>query len=152
MEVLGTSPNIIGNLSWYKDMDYSYAQVIVDSFERFRHILLCTEFDYSWRESGKNTLLLERLDVFREYIKTYRAKESMQNLQGVCDVLETIRAENTDLGEFFLKSLDECIELLRNYVHHNGLVSLDTESIALMPTFKNAWGRGQQYVSFVKRI
>ncbi|BAM32458.1 conserved hypothetical protein [Helicobacter cinaedi CCUG 18818 = ATCC BAA-847] len=150
LEVLGSSPNMIGNLSWYKDMSYSYGEVILESFERFRHILLCTEFGFFWREDRKNTLLLERLSALRELIKAYRESESVESVKKICDILDSIIAENEDLGEFFTQSVNECVGLLRDYA--DGVAELNAESIASMPTFKNAWGRGQQYVSFVKRI
>lgn len=149
LEVLGSSPNMIGNLSWYKDMSYSYGEVILESFERFRHILLCTEFDFFWRDSGKNTLLLERLNTFRQLIRTYRDNESIESVREVCMVLDSIIAENGDLGEFFIQSVNECVGFLRDYA--DGGEQISAESIALMPTFKKAWGRGQQYVSFIKR-
>ena len=149
LEVLGSSPNMIGNLSWYKDMSYSYGKVILESFERFRHILLCTEFGFFWRESGKNTLLLERLSALRELIKAYRESESVESVKKICDILDSIIAENGDLGEFFIQSVNECVGLLRDYT--DGGSQISAECIALMPTFKRAWGRGQQYVSFVKR-
>lgn len=57
------------------------------------------------------------------------------------ELLQQMSNNCFQLGEFFVESLRECIELLKNPLE------LTEYKISAMPNFSRAWGRGQQYMS-----
>ena len=71
-EVISTSPCLVSNLSWYKDLDYLYSDIILREFDKKRHLLLCTKFTDGLRDREKNQRLAIRLALLREYIRLYR--------------------------------------------------------------------------------
>lgn len=149
-EVLGTTPNLVNNLSWYKDMSYSYAKQIQKDFLKMRHILISTEFEMSFRNEVQNECLLGHFVRFRslimEYMRDMSETRCKAQIAEILKILNLIVQENEDLGEMFSQSIKECIALLED------LENLNAEKIASMPTFSHAWGKGQQYVSFLKKI
>lgn len=144
IEVINTSPNLICNLSWYKDMEYSYANEILKVFPIKRHLLLCEKFSDNLRDEAKNNALLSHLVELKQEISEYRKKGDIARLKPICDILQVILKTNSDFGEFFHKSIEEVITLLQNPT------SICVKSVANMQYFSNAWGRGAQYVSFKK--
>ena len=141
-EVVGTSPALVANLSWYKDMEYSYGDQIVRDFPSKHHLLLCTAFKDSSRDSNKNNILLDRMMALRTMIGQYR-RGGDNCLVEILNLLQLIVDENEDLGEFFTENVKEVIALLKNYKE------ITSEKIS-NAKFANAWGRGMQYMCFKK--
>lgn len=144
IEVINTSPNLICNLSWYKNVEYSYANEIVKVFPMKRHLLLCTKFSDSLRDGVKNNMFLSHLVELRQEISEYRESGDIAKLVPICKILQVILETNGDFGEFFSKSVEEVIWLLQNPE------SICVKSVANMQYFSEAWGRGAQYISFQK--
>lgn len=124
-------------------MEFSYAAEFVSEFDKYRHLLLDKDFKMFWRESEKNKSLLSLILEFRALVLAYRADSSEITLSKICKILDSIGQENSDLGAKFCQSIKECIDLLQG--------ELDSKQIASMPTLTFCWGRGQQYISFIKR-
>lgn len=144
-EVVGMSPNVYPNMSWYKDMEYSYALDIVSNFDSFRHLLLSVAFRDFIRDKEKNRNLLKQLIKFRECIKEYRDTKSDICVRKIVEIFKDIINTNGDLGGEFVASVKECMEAILCQE------TLSVERIAKMQNLKNAWGRGMQYISF-KRL
>ncbi len=142
-DVVGTSPALVANLSWYKDIEYSYARQILRDFSSKRHLLVCTQFEDSVRDVEKNDSLACQLRNLKELIKVYREGYKSNQIVKITHLLEEIIRENQDLGEFFLKSVKEVILLLKGE-------GMSGEKISCMKHFSKAWGRGQQYVCIKK--
>ncbi|MDE5602445.1 MAG: SAM-dependent methyltransferase, partial [Helicobacter sp.] len=142
IEVLGMSPNMFANLSWYKDTQYSYAKVIKESFKTKRHLLLCYSFKDSYRDEGLNKDLLQDIICLKTLVKEFRDSSDNAILPKAASLLRDIIQKHKDLGEFFTNALLECIYLLENPKF------IESQKIASLPNFSKAWGRGQQYISF----
>lgn len=143
-EVIGVSPDLVVNLSWYKDLEYSHTQQIIDRFSCKRHLLLCTEFEDSVRDPIKNNRLFRRLVALRKLIEMYRKHYGNDQIFKINQLLRRIVKENMDLGKLFIASIEEVILLLDD----DNLVNI--ENISSMKHFSKAWGRGQQYVCIKK--
>lgn len=144
IEVINTSPNLICNLSWYKDMEYSYAKEILKVFPIKRHLLLCEKFSDNLRDEAKNNALLSHLVELKQRLGEYRKNGDIAKLLPICEILQIILKTNRDFGEFFDKSVEEVIALLQNPA------SICVKRVANMQYFSKAWGRGAQYISFKK--
>lgn len=143
-EVIGLSPNFIPNLSWYKDMDFSYTQNILENLYCKQHMLLSLDFQSVWERD--NSFLSKKLKEFRKKIATLRKEGSSEERIGeLINILQDIQSMTLDFGENFLCCIQECVELLYSYK------DLTPEKISDLEYLSNSWGRGQQYIAFTRR-
>ena len=143
-EVVGMSPNLIPNQSWYKDMQYSYSKEISREFSFKKHLLIDRNFKDFERKHVKNQELYKELICFREYIGKFRREPNELFIIRIIEILQRILDKNKDLGEVFMGCVQESIVLLRNFQ------SIKWQNVASAKKISKAWGRGLQYISFVK--
>lgn len=140
-KLLAVNPCLVPNLSWYKNVNYSYKSEFINGFDANRHILL----DSSWggimaRNNDKNDILGELLIKFRSSIRLY--KNGKFELAGIIKILSEIKETNSDLPSEFTECIREVIELLNR--------RFSAQDLAQCACFKTRWGRAQQYIS-IKR-
>lgn len=145
VEVVGISPALVSNLSWYKDMEYSYATTIREQFRLKQHCLLSIDLLDNAREISSNQRLEKDLKRFRALIvELKQGGSALEIMQKAILVLQEILERNQDLGTAFSLPLLEVIAFLREG-------NITAKGVASLGDFAKAWGRGQQYISF-KRI
>ncbi|OCR92406.1 class I SAM-dependent methyltransferase [Campylobacter fetus] len=142
MELIAVNPCLVSNLSWYKDMDYSYKNEFKNKFDRKKHILLDTSWDDFDREIDKNDRLQKELLEFRQAIRIYKLGEC--KIDKIVKILTKICNNNADLPVNFIKCIKEVLELLNK--------DFSWEDLSNAENFRTSWGRGQQYVSFRRSL
>lgn len=144
IEVIATSPNLITNLGWYKDAQYSYKKEIINGFASKRHLLISTEFNDSVRLPENNIILLNDLREFRGLIKELKKSEfNKEYYKKSINILKRIIGNNRDLESSFIKIVEEVF----CFIESN---EIDADKVASMQRFSKAWGRGQQYIAFIR--
>lgn len=139
-----SSPNLFTNPTWYKKLEFEsneYNKKFVSQFETNRHSLILQEYPIAHRERKLNDELSTLCSSFgvlskkaenKELGFDYCEKEVISITKSIIDNLQDESIEEI-LGEF--------IDVVRNTTIDN---------IKNMKKFKSAFGKGQQYISFVK--
>lgn len=140
IKLVGVNPCLSGNLSWYKNTQFSYAKAFVKAFDSKRHLLLDYEFEDFNRDVKKNQNLSTQLLKFRCTLAKLR--DFKENKSVVIEVIKDIKQTNADLPNDFVSCLDEVIGLSSK--------SFNAFDVANMEIFAKKWGRGQQYIAFRK--
>jgi len=147
----GSSPNFISNYKWYKNIqdDFKYNEGIILDYESKIHNLL------NMNELGLISIDNNKLiNLTKNFAKVVEEKYS--NIEN--ELLFTNNSINSDLSvlqniNYIIKknklnnsgfAMDEFLNLFKN----GNLPS--SEDINNMKYFNNAFGRGQQYISFIK--
>lgn len=145
-DVLGTSPQMFTDYSWYKDIWYDYKKDYEEQFHRKRLSLLQTNMPEVVLAVKQGDILAEHFECIRhleaEFEKTYDVEKISKIIEEM-DFMEESMKQNLDTE--FMKVFCEIRELL--------LCILNKENITMenYPSFFAAFGRAQQYISFVKR-
>ncbi|MCI7047286.1 methyltransferase domain-containing protein [Helicobacter sp.] len=142
-EVRHISPELVPNLSWYKDMDYCHTNIVKEEFSSVRHLLLDARFKYSIRSKIKNQELAQQLSDFQNLVCQNYETEERSCGDGHYKVLKNILNDHKDLGSDFVDALSEVVSLLEKN-------NVNIHSVSTAKYFKKAWGRGLYYVCLRK--
>ncbi|MCF6309504.1 MAG: class I SAM-dependent methyltransferase [Sulfurimonas sp.] len=138
--VLGSSPDLFTNYSWYKELPtdtVEYNKIFQEQFLKKWHSFIDYRFIQKDRESSKNTELAEYCLALISAIKNSDKKKN------ILDILEKIQTNlKADIEEGTILSMDEIIEVISS--------GITPEKIKNMKFFSSAFGRGQSYISFAK--
>ncbi len=99
--LMGSSPSMFSDLSWYKDIDRDRNAELREQFNRKRHVMLHMDLDESVRSPGENDRLVH---VVRRFFQ--RAKAGLINYKAIIKVREHIivcrlrRRCSVDTGPF----------------------------------------------------
>ena len=148
----GSSPNFISNYKWYKNIqdDFTYNEGIILDYESKIHNLLNMN-ELGLISIDNNKYLINLTKNFAKVVE-----EKYSNIEN--ELLFTNNSINSDLSvlqniNFIIKknklnnsefAMDEFLNLFKN----GNLPS--SEDINNMKYFNKAFGRGQQYISFIK--
>lgn len=142
----GSSPNLFHNLHWYKEIEIDTIQYNKDfkkQFSETQHCLFLKELGFSSRDSSLNYQLNDLCIEFYHYNKKLEEKnyENIDELDQNCIAcIENIK-ENMKTFSNVGDILDELIFLIKN---------TKIDSIGSSKIFGSAFGKGQQYISFLK--
>jgi len=143
-ELLGSSPDLFTDLSWYKDIHSPDSARKLEQFERKRHVLMLWNMPESERTAALNAQLFQACAELRKLLGTYEKQASPQIMSLIINQLEAVLELSSDLDPRINKAIREVIKLLEDK-------ELNTEKVARSDDFAAAFGRGQQYVSMVKK-
>lgn len=146
-DVYCSSPNMFTDWRWYKSLygeDRSFNEMAlsqywtqVHNFIDYRRILLP-------RNDEDNKKLYHLFDQFR--VKTRELGESRDKtiLGDLNGLLDSIASEISSFSEALSKPFAEVNEIIKRE-------KIEPDIVANSPSFKSYFGRGQQYLSLVKR-
>jgi 2-polyprenyl-3-methyl-5-hydroxy-6-metoxy-1,4-benzoquinol methylase len=144
-DLLGTSPSMFTDYSWYKDISFDSRQSFIEQFDKKRHMLLMVDMKETIRSAEANACLfhaLHELQEISENLDVHIRETDIillgKSLGKISDLCRTIDPRISD-------AIDESIILLKDN-------TLNEEKVANAKKFAAAFGRGQQYVSMVKRF
>lgn len=145
-EVLGSSPHMFTDYSWYKDVWYDYKEDYKRQFDKKRFSLLQADMP-------EVILPIEHVDQLVKAFKT--AKRAAANYERTLDVeeIDTIIVEMNNMQKLIVQNFDD------NFINVFGeiraaltcLRKTEVFNIEKYPHFMPAFGRMQQYISFAKK-
>lgn len=139
-----SSPNLFTNQTWYKKLEYEpdqYNKKYISQFKTNRHSLILQEYPITHRPQKLNDELSALCSSFGVLSK--KAENNELNF-GYCEkeIILIVKSIVDNLQDESIKEiLSEFIYILQNTTIDN---------IRNMKKFKSAFGKGQQYMSFVK--
>lgn len=144
-DVLGTSPSMFVDYSWYKDIDFDYKKSYAVQYKEKNMSLLLANMDEIILQSeesdelGKLFRNIKKLE--NQYEHTYRD-----------DYLEDILDEIKKLNRLF-KGYNKELELIFTEIENALKNAMDKEIIDIKESlhFYKAFGRTQQYIAFEKK-
>lgn len=143
-DILGTSPNIFTDYSWYKDIWFDYKDDYKKQFARKRASMLMAGMP----EKILSPKAINNMESFFDVINDLEIRyEQTLNERYVLDIRKCIckmRNSLLPVGSNFMKVYDEIDEALSEALEY-GAVNLEK-----YPHFFSAFGRTQQYIAFVK--
>ena len=144
-----SSPNIFYDFRWYKSIPVDISEqneYFIDNFDKIKHNFLYHKTIYKERDiSSNNELELLCKELFKNIQYSVVDKKDTNN--NIIEILENILINIEDLNsedDTLSSSFKEIIELIKNKDF-----TIDSISCAY-PHFKEAFGRGQSYVSLIK--
>ncbi len=152
-KLLGCSPSMFTEYSWYKDIEYNPIGSALKQFYEKRHLLMLYTLQESVRPVKDNEYLFIKAFEFRhiagelerEFYKDspdegmirFYMNKIIQILEEICDITQNIHPHIPD-------AIHEAIDLLTDR-------NINEIKISRAHEFAKAFGRTQQYMSFVKR-
>lgn len=143
-DILGSSPSMFTNFSWYKDTTYQHSLAALDQFKVKRHTLLLYDLPESTRNASDNEILVELAMKIRAMGKRIQENNENYVFTEIIEMLETFKKNACDIDPRIPEIINETLFLLQK----DNLVA---EDVSKANGFGAAFGRGQQYVTLVKR-
>ena len=144
-EYLGSSPSMFTDYSWYKDTGYDLKKSLLRQFRCKRHTLMMTEMEESMRSESENEELFKNINDVRILSKRYEIAFEKQCLVEIAELLRHIADVTKSIDIRIAEAINEAICLLNDD-------SLNEIKVACADKLACAFGKGQQYVSMVKRF
>lgn len=144
-EVLGCSPSMFTNYSWYKDYGFDSSAEFKRQFAMKRHNLIMAGVDETVRPKAKNDELAKLARRIRAIIEENGDRLDTGVSRKIAETLDEIRRNLSDADRRVPEAVGEAAELFLD-------ASLTVGKISRARRFASAFGRGQQYVSIVKRF
>lgn len=145
-DVLGCSPNMFTDYSWYKDIWYDYKADYIEQFrEKNINLMLANMKDEICIDKDKSISLCRVVKDIKELAVKYEDKFEYAYVEQIIekiDILESlVDLDNTELS-VIINDIKKALDELKN-----------TNKINLKKycEFFAAFGRTQQYISFVKK-
>ena len=144
-----SSPNIFSDFRWYKSIPVDIAEqneYFIDNFDKTKHNFLYHKTIYKQRDISKNNQLELLCKELFKNIK-YSVVDKKDTNDKIVELLENIVINIEDLNkedDRLFTTFKEIIKLIKNKDF-----TIDSVSNAY-PYFKEAFGRGQSYVSLIK--
>lgn len=143
-ELLGSSPSMFVDHSWYKDIKFDRHNSILEQYAAKKHVLLWQGISDSSRPAASNDLLAKKAFEFRMICKKAENNLDDRNLKKITaklrEILVLVRDINKRAGERIL----EGIRLLEDK-------NLTEEKVSGSDKFASSFGRCQQYVSLIRK-
>ncbi len=144
-EFLGSSPDMFTDYSWYKDLSYNSKSEIIKQFYEKRHMLLLWNLQECNAISPDNKVLFDTVFEFRKYAAEIENNFIKDNMDKIISILKYITTLTQDINFFIPEAINEAIMLLSDN-------NLNPEKVSQASKLAAAFGRGQQYVSMVKKF
>lgn len=143
-ELLGTSPDMFTDYSWYKDVSSDRRRSILDQYAMKRHILMWHKMGEKTRPVAANNILAKKAGEFRILCEMTEEDFGEKGMGRVTAKLNEIINLTRDLGPEVSERLCEGIRFLENK-------NLNEKNISQSAKLASAFGRCQQYVSLVRK-
>lgn len=144
-EILGTSPSMFTDYSWNKDIWYDYKKDYLEQYRTKRLSLLMANMPEIILPAEQADFLVKCFegiyDAEMEYEKTLKT-EKIQHIINIMTSMESILTQsfNKEFLDVFFEIKEALISLSGGYFN-----------IKNYPHFFAAFGRTQQYISFIKK-
>jgi len=142
--LLGSSPGMFTNYSWYKDLDFDYNKLIIEQFNAKRHVLLMCGMPESIRDASVNRKLAQKIFELRKFVGGVEDNLDKKNIKKIIIFLKDILYLVDDMDASIVDAINEAIRLLMTK-------NLSEADIYNATKIASVFGRGQQYVSMVKK-
>lgn len=143
-ELLGSSPSMFTDYSWYKDTGFDSKKSMINQFYCKRHLLIMTEMEESIKTREYNDKLYNAASAVHKLSKELESNPGERSIHQIIDLLEYIGSITMDVDFRIYEAINESISLLIDN-------DLSAEKIANAGKIAAAFGRAQQYVSMVKK-
>lgn len=143
--VLGSSPSMFIDCSWYKDTDFDSRGDLLRQFSEKRHILLSKDMKESARPAGKNNDLAKAAHRLRMFAAEVEDDLTGRNLSEIIRMFKRVEHLTAEIDVNVSLAIREAILLLRDK-------KLTDSKISSSRYFSSAFGRGQQWISLVKKF
>ncbi len=144
---LGSSPAMFTDYAWYKDTGFDANKNVIDQFRRKHHLLLLWNMAESQRDPLVNRKLYKKIGDFLKLVKIIEnklAKKEFVNLTSVIRTVKEIRELVKDMDERVSQAIVQSLNLLTDN-------ELSEDKISRAAFLAQAFGRGQQYLSLIRR-
>lgn len=146
-DILGSSPNMFTDYSWYKDVWYDYIDEYKTQFEKKRLSLLQAGMPEIILPIDKVNILEKSFKIMKKAAAKYEDTLVVKEVDAVImeiDCIHELIVQNFD--RVFINVLDEIKEALLCCLQRKNFFYIED-----YPHFMSAFERAQQYVSFVKK-
>jgi hypothetical protein len=142
-EMLGSSPQMFTDYSWYKDVNYDVKEDYLKQYSMKNHNLLIAGTPETILSSEVNHELKELLTDIRNEAILYEKEYDWSYVEAIHNklskILELAKANNLEIATF----TEELLDILSK-------IKSDTLDLSKYEAFFALFGRGQQYISFAK--
>lgn len=143
-DVLGSSPNMFTDYSWYKDIWFNYKEDYKQQFREKRLSLLKANMPEKILLSQQVERIVEHFEDIRNLAKQYENTFDDQHLYDIGKRMHDMEDELKGVGNDFMEVFYEIEAII------DGLQKKRTVDMEQFPHFFNSFGRTQQYMAFVK--
>jgi 2-polyprenyl-3-methyl-5-hydroxy-6-metoxy-1,4-benzoquinol methylase len=147
MDVYGSSPSFCTDWRWYKDMYLDGGkknEMAMRQYRSLAHNLLDTRLEPSERPQEKNEMLRKACTELKEKIKRYEETKSQDDLFEVYRAIEIVRNYVVEFSPMTSTAIEACLSIIKCQMDGGHVYDDKGE-------FESWWGRGMQYMSFIKR-
>ena len=144
-DILGTSPNMFTDYSWYKDIWYDYRVDYKKQFAAKRASLLMAGMPEKVLQIGQTEEMAAGFDKISYLASQYESVLDEQYIVAIKQCLSGMKDKILPLGEEFGKVYSEIEEALAEILKEG------TVDMGKYPNFFAAFGRTQQYIAIVKK-
>lgn len=145
-DVLGGSPGMFEDYSWYKDIWYDYKKDYIVQFrEKNINLVLANMKDKIYIQEYKNNLLRSTSKKIKELAVSYENEFKYEYIEQILEQIDIF----CSLGDFSGTELTMIIEEMKMALKE--LKYTNKINFEKYKKFFAAFGRTQQYVSFVKK-
>lgn len=143
-EFLGSSPAMLTDYSWYKDLQHNTRENLIEQFRQKRHTFLLWDLPESMRPAEENEKLFQAVYLLRRYAgeteKIWNREKEIYLANRLWEIRDLARGIDSRIPE----AIQEAINLLLDE-------RLTPEKVSDASKLAVVFGRGQQYVSMVKK-
>lgn len=143
--LLGSSPSMFTDCSWYKNIEYNRHKLLLEQFSTKRHVLMLWDMDESVITADVNEAIVNEIRDLRQYVRKVETHIDKENVTYIIAKLKCVKYLAGDIDSRISTAIEEAINLLRDK-------RLTALKIARTGVLSRAFGRGQQYVSLAKKI
>lgn len=146
-EVYCSSPNIFNDWRWYKSVygeNMSFNNTAIRQYWARVHNFVDYRKTFMDRNGESNRKLYDIFDLLRVKTIELREKHDKSGLNEIISLLENIIEEISLFSNELTAPFKEVVDIIRNS-------KIDPYAVSQSANFKSFFGRGQQYISFIKR-
>lgn len=144
-DILGSSPKIFTDYSWYKDIWYDYKKEYKNQFEAKRLSLLMTNTPEISLSVTQIHTLVKHFEAIKKLAADYEKDYASHCITDILYHMEQMNPMIYNIDHVFVKVFDEIRAALAE------LLQTGTTDLEKYPHFKSAFGRTQQYIAFMKK-
>lgn len=145
-DVLGCSPRMFTDYSWYKDIWYNNKEDYEKQFPQKRLSLLMADMPEMMLPIEQANILVKHFEKIKKLEIEYENTRNMENINAIAEEMDAMKEIlEQNMNRSFMNVFYEIREILA-CVQKEQNVNMEN-----YPHFFSAFGRTQQYISFVKK-
>jgi len=145
-EILGSSPRMFTDYSWSKDIWYDYKKDYIEQFKRKRLSFLLANMPEVILEQKTVKILADYFSKIKEMEVQYENTLDINKVSNIIVIMNSLEKHiQQSFGNEFLNVFNE-MKVALMHIQDGKKVNMED-----YPCFFEAFGRTQQYISFVKK-